>query len=56
MILFYASLGLGLLHLSFSYFLGMLDAKSRNDLLQKVGTYACPVGGVIPDQPEYMVL
>ena len=45
MILFYVSLGLGLLHLSFSYFLGMLDAKSRNDLLQKLGIMLVLWGG-----------
>ena len=45
MILFYASLGLGVLHLSFSYLLGMLNAKSRNDLLQKLGLMLVLWGG-----------
>ncbi len=45
MILFYASLGLGLLHLSFSYILGMLDAKSRNEVLQKLGLMLVLWGG-----------
>jgi len=45
MILFYASLGLGVVHLSFSYLLGMLDAQSRNEMLQKLGLMAVLWGG-----------
>lgn len=45
MILFYISLGLGVLHLSFSYLLGMLDAKSRNDALQRLGLMLVLWGG-----------
>lgn len=45
MILFYASLGLGVVHLSFSYLLGMLDAQSRNDMLQKLGLMTVLWGG-----------
>ncbi|HOE16200.1 MAG TPA: V-type ATPase 116kDa subunit family protein [Syntrophorhabdaceae bacterium] len=45
MILFYASLGLGVLHLSFSYLLGMLEAQSRNDMLQKLGLMLVLWGG-----------
>jgi V/A-type H+-transporting ATPase subunit I len=47
MILFYASLGIGVLHLSFSYLLGMLDAKSRNDLMRKLGLILVLWGGSI---------
>lgn len=45
MILFYISLGLGVFHLSLSYLLGMLDAKSRNDVLQKLGLMLVLWGG-----------
>lgn len=45
MILFYASLGLGVVHLSFSYLLGMLGAESRNEMLQKLGLMAVLWGG-----------
>lgn len=45
MILFYASLGLGVVHLSFSYLLGMLDAQSRNEMLQKLGLMLVLWGG-----------
>ena len=45
MILFYASLGLGVVHLSFSYLLGMLDAQSRNEMLQKLGLMMVLWGG-----------
>jgi V/A-type H+-transporting ATPase subunit I len=45
MILFYTSLGLGVVHLSFSYLLGMLEAQSRNDMLQKLGLMTVLWGG-----------
>ncbi len=45
MILFYASLGLGVLHLSLSYLLGMLDARSPYDFFQKVGLMLVLWGG-----------
>jgi V/A-type H+-transporting ATPase subunit I len=46
MMLFYVSLGLGVLHLSTSYLLGMYDAKSRYDVLQRLGTMLVLWGGV----------
>jgi V/A-type H+-transporting ATPase subunit I len=45
MILFYCSLGLGLLHLTLSYLLGMLQASSRHDQLQKLGLVGVLWGG-----------
>ena len=45
MILFYISLGLGLVHLTLSYFLGMLQANSRNQKFQKFGLAAVLWGG-----------
>ena len=45
MILFYASLGFGVIHLSFSYLLGMLEAQSRNEMLQKLGLMTVLWGG-----------
>lgn len=45
MILFYASLGLGVMHLSLSYIIGMLDARKRNDKLQKLGLMFVLWGG-----------
>jgi V/A-type H+/Na+-transporting ATPase subunit I len=47
MILFYASLGLGVLHLSCSYLIGMLDARSRDELMQKLGLMLVLWGGVM---------
>ncbi|MBA4416544.1 MAG: hypothetical protein C0392_01340 [Syntrophus sp. (in: bacteria)] len=46
MILFYVSLGLGVLHLSLSYLLGMFDAKTRYDVLQRLGIMLVLWGGV----------
>jgi V/A-type H+-transporting ATPase subunit I len=45
MILFYSSLGLGLLHLTLSYLLGVLQAHSRHDQLQKIGLVGVLWGG-----------
>ncbi len=45
MILFYSSLGLGLLHLTLSYLLGVLQAHSRHDQLQKLGLVGVLWGG-----------
>jgi len=45
MILFYGSLGLGLLHLTLSYFLGVLQAKARHEKFQKVGLVGVLWGG-----------
>lgn len=46
MILFYASLGLGVLHLSFSYLLGMIAAGTRTEAMQKLGLALVLWGGV----------
>jgi V/A-type H+-transporting ATPase subunit I len=46
MILFYVSLGLGVLHLSVSYILGMMDSHSSQDRLQKLGVMFVLWGGV----------
>lgn len=45
MILFYASLGLGLIHLSLSYLMGIEQSPSRNDQLQKLGSLGVLWGG-----------
>jgi V/A-type H+/Na+-transporting ATPase subunit I len=45
MILFYSSLGLGLLHLTLSYLLGVLRASSRHEQLQKLGLVGVLWGG-----------
>jgi len=45
MILFYCSLGLGLLHLTLSYLLGILQSSSRHDQLQKLGLVGVLWGG-----------
>lgn len=45
MILFYISLGLGLVHLTLSYFLGVLHAISRHEKLQKFGLVGVLWGG-----------
>ena len=45
MILFYISLGLGLLHLTLSYLLGVFQASSRHDQLQKLGLVGVLWGG-----------
>jgi V/A-type H+-transporting ATPase subunit I len=45
MILFYASLGLGVVHLSLSYLMGFFQSSSRNDQLQKLGLLGVLWGG-----------
>jgi len=47
MILFYISLGLGVLHLSFSYILGVIQAPSLRVQLEKLGLMGALWGGVI---------
>ncbi len=47
MILFYSSLGLGLLHLTLSYLLGVLQATSRYEQFQKVGLIGVLWGGAL---------
>ena len=47
MILFYASLGLGVIHLSLSYTLGIIQGISRIDRLQKAGLLGVLWGGVL---------
>ncbi|MFH1932848.1 MAG: V-type ATP synthase subunit I [Pseudomonadota bacterium] len=47
MILFYISLGLGVLHLSFSYILGIIQAPSLRVQLEKLGVMGVLWGGVI---------
>ena len=47
MILFYISLGLGLIHLSISYLLGILQARSRFDRLQRFGLMMVLWGGAV---------
>jgi V/A-type H+-transporting ATPase subunit I len=47
MLFFYLALGLGVLHLSFSYLLGMLQASSYQGVLQKLATLLVLWGGVI---------
>jgi V/A-type H+-transporting ATPase subunit I len=45
MLLFYGSLGLGLLHLTLSYLLGVLQAKARHEKFQKFGLVGVLWGG-----------
>jgi V/A-type H+/Na+-transporting ATPase subunit I len=45
MILFYASLGLGLLHLTVSYLMGIFESSSSYDRLQRLGLLAVLWGG-----------
>jgi V/A-type H+-transporting ATPase subunit I len=45
MVLFYCSLGLGLLHLTLSYLLGMLQTSSWHDWFQKLGLIGVLWGG-----------
>lgn len=45
MILFYASLGLGVIHLSLSYLMGVFQASSRIDQFQKLGLLGVLWGG-----------
>ena len=47
MILFYASLALGVIHLSFSYLLGILEGVSKMDQMQKAGLLGVLWGGVL---------
>ncbi len=46
MLFFYLALGMGVLHLSFSYLLGMLQASSFQGVLQKLATLLVLWGGV----------
>ncbi|MDQ7798826.1 MAG: V-type ATPase 116kDa subunit family protein [Candidatus Edwardsbacteria bacterium] len=46
MLFFYLALGLGVLHLSFSYLLGMLQASNFQGVLQKLATLLVLWGGV----------
>ena len=45
MILFYASLGLGVMHLSLSYLMGVIQSSSRIDRFQKLGLLGVLWGG-----------
>lgn len=45
MVLFYASLGLGVIHLSLSYLMGFFQSSSRNDKFQKLGLLGVLWGG-----------
>ena len=47
MILFYASLGLGVIHLSLSYLMGAFQAHSRIDRFQKLGLLGVLWGGAL---------
>lgn len=44
---FYLALGVGVLHLSFSYVLGMMQAAARHEALQKLGLLGVLWGGVL---------
>lgn len=46
MLLFYISLGLGVVHLSISYLLGIMESPSRQDQLQRFGVMFVLWGGV----------
>lgn len=46
MLLFYLALGLGVVHLSLSYILGAMQARTRQEVLFKMGLLAVLVGGV----------
>ncbi|HOG18581.1 MAG: V-type ATP synthase subunit I [Syntrophaceae bacterium PtaU1.Bin231] len=46
MLLFYLALGLGVIHLSLSYILGAMQARTRQEVLFKIGLLAVLLGGV----------